>query len=90
MQEIARLTGECFGIDRLIIFSVETEQIHVLNEWRANNRVSSMLNHSFPISDWVDILDPACEFYSKRRFHGKRSGGVKTKQNAPMLNQTIK
>ncbi|HEY9778613.1 MAG TPA: GAF domain-containing protein [Leptolyngbyaceae cyanobacterium] len=69
LQEIARLTGECFGIDRLIIFSVETEQIQVLNEWRANNRVSSMLNHSFPISDWVDILDPACEFYSKRRFH---------------------
>ena len=27
------------------------------------------MNHSFPIPDWVDILDPACEFYSKRRFH---------------------
>lgn len=69
LQEIARLTGECFGVERLIIFSVETEQIQVVNEWRANNQVSSMLNHSFPISDWVDMLDPACEFYSKRRFH---------------------
>jgi signal transduction histidine kinase/DNA-binding response OmpR family regulator len=69
LQEIARLTGECFGVDRLIIFSVGTEQIQVLNEWRANDQVSSMLNHSFPISDWVDMLDPACEFYLKRRFH---------------------
>ncbi|HCF29139.1 MAG TPA: histidine kinase, partial [Cyanobacteria bacterium UBA11049] len=69
LQEIARLTGECFGVDRLIIFSVEAEQIQIVNEWRAHDRVSSMLNHSFPLSDWVDMLDPACEFYSKRYFH---------------------
>lgn len=52
-----------------IVFSIEAEQIQVVNKWRAHDRVSSMLNYSFPISHWVDILDPACEFYSKRRFH---------------------
>lgn len=69
LQEIVRLTGECFGVERLIIFSVETEQIQVLNEWRANDQIASMLNYSFPISDWTDLVDPASNFYSRRYFH---------------------
>lgn len=69
LQEIARVSGECFGVERLIIFSVGTEEIQLLNEWRSSDRVVSMLNHSFPTSEWTDLLDPTSEFYSKRCFH---------------------
>lgn len=69
LQEIVRLTGECFGVERLIIFSVGTEQIQVLNEWRVNDQIASMLNYSFPISDWTALVDPASNFYCRRYFH---------------------
>ena len=69
LQEIVRLTGEYFGVDRLIIFSVEAEQIQVLNEWRSGAQVFSMLHLKMPKSEWTDLLDPTSDFYCRRYFH---------------------
>lgn len=69
LQEIVRLTGECFGVDRVIISSLDQEQIQVLNEWRVSNQVVSMLSFKAPISGWPDLLDPTSEFRCRRAFH---------------------
>lgn len=70
LNEIVRLTGECFGVDRLIIFSVEAEQIEVLNEWRSGAQVFSLLHLKMPKSEWTeDLLDPTSDFYCRRYFH---------------------
>jgi len=43
LQEIVNLTGECFSVDRVSIFTFIAEQIQVLNEWRVT-RISHKLN----------------------------------------------
>jgi len=62
LEEIVRLTGECFGVDRVLLFSLEAEQIQVLNEWRVSDRVASMLNFRAPASEWPTLLNPTSDF----------------------------
>jgi signal transduction histidine kinase len=69
LQEIVRLTGECFDVDRLLIFAVGTDTIQILKEWRANDRVASMLHLQFPKSEWPDLLETNSDFYYRRCFH---------------------
>jgi len=69
LQEIVRLTGEYFSVERVIISRFEREQIQVLNEWRTNNQVVSMLDFKAPISGWPDLLDPNSDFCCRRAFH---------------------
>lgn len=60
LQEIVRLTGECFGVDRVIIFSVQTERFKVLNEWRTHEDIVSLQGYGTAIagSDWSVLMDP--------------------------------
>ena len=69
LQEIVRLTGECFGVDRVVLFTFEAEQIQVLNEWRVSDRVVSMLDFRAPTSEWPELLNPTSEFRCRRAFH---------------------
>lgn len=69
LQEIAKLTGECFGVERVIIFTLKAEQIQVLNEWRVSDQVVSLLDMRVPTSEWPDLLDPTSEFNCRRPFH---------------------
>ena len=41
LQEIAARTGQCFGVDRVLIFTI-TDEIRVRQEWRANEQVPSL------------------------------------------------
>lgn len=56
LQEIVRLTGECFGVDRVIIYAIGAEQVQVATEWRASDSVFSVLGFKSPRSAWLDIL----------------------------------
>ena len=58
LQEIVERTGECFGVDRVNIFSLDAEHVHVLNEWRANEQIVSVLNFKALLSTWPKRLDP--------------------------------
>ena len=69
LQEITRLTGTCFAVDRAFIFEIRQDQIHLLDEWQANDAVPSMLNITFPLADWSDLLDPQAGFYRGQAFH---------------------
>ena len=78
LQEIVRLSGECFNVDRLLIFSVGTDTIQILKEWRADDRIYSMLNLQFPKSEWPDLLDANSDFYCRRYFHAPHYSQVPT------------
>lgn len=51
LQEIVRLVGECFQVDRVAIFT-EAEQVEVLTEWRTNDQIPSILNFKAPLTEW--------------------------------------
>ncbi len=63
LQEIVRLTGECFGVDRVIIFSVQTERFKVLNEWRTHEQIVSLRGYGSAISgsNWSALMDPIAD-----------------------------
>jgi signal transduction histidine kinase/response regulator of citrate/malate metabolism len=56
LQEIVKLTGECFGVDRALIYAIETEQIRIKNEWLASDHIISMSDYTIPMSEWSNIL----------------------------------
>lgn len=59
LQEIVQLTGECFGVDRVTIFSLDgTGQVQVLEEWRANAEVVSARDFKVPPSELPQQLTP--------------------------------
>lgn len=60
LQEIVRLTGETFGVERVIIFAVQRERFRVLNEWRATAALPSVQGYGAAISadDWSQMTTP--------------------------------
>lgn len=69
LQEIVRLTGECFGVDRVAIFIAESRQVRVLQEWLANDQVISMLDFTTPIEGFPALFDPQTGDFSREAFH---------------------
>lgn len=69
LQEIAKWTGKCFRVDRVIIFSLSAQQIQVLNEWRVSDQVVSLRQSRAELSDWPELLDPTSKFRSHQTFH---------------------
>lgn len=69
LQEVVKCIGKGFGTDRAIIFSLKSQRIEVLDEWRVNQQVPSVRNFSAPLSDWPELLDPTSDFQSRRTFH---------------------
>jgi GAF domain-containing protein/ActR/RegA family two-component response regulator len=69
LQEITRLTGTSFAVDRAFIFEIKDEQIQILDEWRLNTQEPLMSTTTFPVADWSDLLDPHSDFYVQRVFY---------------------
>ncbi len=68
LQEIVDRTGESFGVDRVLMFTIHDE-IKVRNEWLANSTIPSLINQTFSTSDWTDLADPNSDFNQGRAFH---------------------
>jgi PAS domain S-box-containing protein len=68
LQEIVDRTGESFGVDRVLMFTI-SDIIHVRNQWLANPAIPSLLHETFAISDWTDLADPNSEFNQGRAFY---------------------
>lgn len=69
LQEIVNLIGEGFGVDRVIIFSIDDLTIRFLNEWRASDQVVSILNWKMTIPKHLELLDPTSNFSFHRVCH---------------------
>lgn len=68
LQEIANRTGECFGVDRVLIFTLNG-QVQVRQEWRTSDQVVSMLNFAVPLAEFPDLVDPESDFNRHQVFH---------------------
>jgi signal transduction histidine kinase len=69
LQEIVNQTGEIFSVDRVNIFSITTERICVLNEWRCSNSIVSMLGWQTSLAEYLDLLDPTADLSFYRIAH---------------------
>ncbi|MBD1862080.1 MULTISPECIES: GAF domain-containing sensor histidine kinase [Trichocoleus] len=69
LDEITQCIGRYFAVDRVIIFQFQASFIQILNEWRVNPEIGSMLSFQAPVSVWPDLLDLDSEFYHRRVFH---------------------
>lgn len=69
LQAIVRLVGESFEVERATIYSIEPDRIRVLNEWRANEQIVSVLNWQSSSEEYADLLDPACKFSLHHVYH---------------------
>ncbi|WNN90714.1 GAF domain-containing sensor histidine kinase [Gloeocapsopsis dulcis] len=53
LQEIVRLTGECFAVDRVMIYALEHEQIKITREWRSSVKIKPLIGYTTPLAEWV-------------------------------------
>jgi signal transduction histidine kinase len=51
LQDILRRMGEGFDVDRAILFRLDEEKIKVCQEWRASERIPSLLKQKTPIKE---------------------------------------
>ena len=68
LQEIVDRTGESFGVDRVLMFTIN-DLICVRNEWLTHSTIPSLINYTFPASDWTDLADPNSDFNQGRAFY---------------------
>ncbi|MGG6297362.1 GAF domain-containing protein [Leptolyngbya sp. AN02str] len=54
LQEIVRLTGETFQVDRVIIYNTHADSIQTKCEWLADANVPSMATFTAPACHWFD------------------------------------
>jgi signal transduction histidine kinase/DNA-binding NarL/FixJ family response regulator len=69
LQEIVKLTGECFVVDRVVIYAIDQSTIWIRNEWLANAQLASMLDFRANLSDWVDVIDVSGNPTNRYVFH---------------------
>ena len=69
LEEIVRLTGQFFGVERAVIFSIEAERVKVVNEWRASNAIASLLELEASRAEWLYPLDSNYDLEKGWVFH---------------------
>jgi PAS domain S-box-containing protein len=68
LQEIIDRTGASFGVDRVLMFTIQ-DLICARNEWLADPTTPSLINQTFSLSDWADLADPDSDFNQGRAFY---------------------
>lgn len=76
LQEIVRLIGSCFKVDRVSLYAIETKYIRVLTEWRADEQVISTSTWQAPLAEHLDLLDPTSDASFYRVFHTSNYAAV--------------
>lgn len=56
LQKIVHLTGECFEVDRVVLFSAQADQFRVLTEWRLNQQVVPLQGHDYSLATGFSSL----------------------------------
>ncbi len=58
LTEIVTQIGKYFGVERVNIFSLNSEYLKFLNEWRANDNIISIINSKLFFSEVPYLIDP--------------------------------
>lgn len=56
LHKIVHLTGDCFEVDRVVIFSVDQQRSQVLTEWRVNDQVIPLQGNDYGLAASLDDL----------------------------------
>lgn len=62
LQQIVKIIGECFQVERVIIYSQNSETTEVLNEWRASDQIISLLGYKGALSEWINQFQVTSQF----------------------------
>ena len=54
LQQIVKLIGESFKVERVTIYSQNSESTEVLHEWRASDQIVSVLGYKGALSEWIN------------------------------------
>ncbi|WP_421659011.1 PAS domain S-box protein [Leptothermofonsia sp. ETS-13] len=68
LEEIVKRTGECFAVDRVLIYTI-SNQVQVCHEWRVKEEIPTLLHLSVPLSEFPDLQNLDSDFYRLGRFH---------------------
>ncbi len=69
LQQIVAHTGRCFTVDRVLIFAIAVEEVHILGEWRIQAQVPSIKGFKATTSRCPDLLDSVEKFRERQFFH---------------------
>lgn len=69
LHQIVLLTGECFDVDRVVMFSLSGETVTAIQEWRASPEVPSLIGFQAPLADWIYPWDPGRDLHNHWVFH---------------------
>ncbi len=73
LYEIVKLTGECFQVERVTIYSQDSKQVKVLNEWLVNNTTASMLSYKDNSPEWTNQLGLTVELQCNQVYRSPSS-----------------
>lgn len=69
LQELVRLAGEYFGVDRVVLLRHEAEWIVPQTEWRASDTVIPSLDLPLPMHEWQDFFRPDGDYLTQKVWH---------------------
>ncbi|WP_225906689.1 GAF domain-containing protein [Thermoleptolyngbya sp. PKUAC-SCTB121] len=69
LQELVRLAGEYFGVDRVVLLRHEAEWIVPQTEWRASDAVIPSLDLPLPMHEWQDFFRPEGDYLTQKVWH---------------------
>lgn len=64
LQQIVKLIGECFKVERVTIYSQKSKRTEVLQEWRVSDQIISVLGYKGALSEWVNQFKVTSKFLS--------------------------
>ncbi|WP_206753881.1 GAF domain-containing protein [Microcoleus sp. FACHB-1515] len=71
IDEIVKRTGECFAVDRVVIYTLG-DRIQASTEWRSSKAIASVLGTIWEREDWPDLSNPNSNFCNRRALHVPR------------------
>ena len=57
LSHIVQKTGEYFQVNRVVIFSIQNQQVQVVNEWKSDKDVPSLVGFQAPLLEWSKNLE---------------------------------
>jgi signal transduction histidine kinase/CheY-like chemotaxis protein len=69
LHEIVKLTGECFQVNRVVIYRFEDANIHVDYEWQCDEQLPAMMGLAIPVDHWFDQHPVPVTARTRQIFH---------------------
>ncbi|KAM3093057.1 GAF domain-containing protein [Phormidesmis sp. 146-12] len=69
LQQIVNHTGQCFSVDRALIFAIAAQEVQVLSEWNAQSQAQSVKGARTIASQCPDLLNSIAAFGDRQVFH---------------------